>query len=107
MEFVRLHPLLDSDGVWRFDPKELEGMTPRPNHRPEGVRDRCAEEERSRARRGRVAAKVFRMFARGVSLPQIVVVMKQPPGLVRELYHEWSTSLNEGEWERRRMHEGL
>jgi hypothetical protein len=38
------------------------------------------------------------MFARGWALPQIVVATKEPPDRVRALYHEWSTSLEEREW---------
>jgi hypothetical protein len=48
-----------------------------------------------------LAAKVFRMFARSLTLPQIVVMTKQPPEVIRELYREWSKTLEEAEWERR------
>jgi hypothetical protein len=40
------------------------------------------------------------MFARNLSLPQIVVATKEPPEVIRELYREWSTTLFEAEWER-------
>ena len=31
------------------------------------------------------------------SLPEIVMATKQPPDVVRQLYCEWSTTLEEGE----------
>lgn len=50
---------------------------------------------------GELRRTCFRMFARGMTLPQIVVATKQPPDAIRELYREWSTSLDQGEWDRR------
>jgi hypothetical protein len=41
------------------------------------------------------------MFARRSTLPQIVALTNQPPDVIRELYREWSTTLEEGEWNRR------
>jgi len=41
------------------------------------------------------------MFARNKSLAEIVVALRQPPDVIRDLYREWSTSLDEAEWERR------
>jgi hypothetical protein len=97
LEWDRLHPEVDDRGVHRFDSAEVDALAPR-QRAPARVSD---PERRAEARRGRVAATVFRMFARHLTLPQIVVATKQPPEMIRELYREWSTGLDEGEWERR------
>jgi hypothetical protein len=97
MEFDRLHPQEDEHGVWRFDPAELEGM---PVRQPVAPRRGASVKARAQAREGRVAARVFRMFARHWTLPQIVVATGQPPHVVRRLFHEWSTSLEVAEWSR-------
>jgi hypothetical protein len=95
MEFEQLHPREDERGVWRFDPVELQGLTSRAVA-PE--RRRRSTKTLARAREGKLAARVFRMFARNWSLPQIVVATSQPPTVIRALYHEWSTSLHMAEW---------
>jgi hypothetical protein len=100
MEFVRLNPAPDERGVWRFDPAELDGIEPR--IQVAKIRARMSDEELARRREGQLAARVFRMFARGASLAQIVVTMKQPPERIRALYHEWMVSLDEAEWNRGR-----
>jgi hypothetical protein len=101
MEFTRLHPAPDAQGVWRFDPAELEGIEPKvPPKRAAATS--ASVRARVVAREGRTAARIFRMFARSMTLPQIVVVTKQPPVVVRELYRQWCSSLDEGEWERRK-----
>jgi hypothetical protein len=102
MEFDRLHPVADERGVWRFDPAEVARVSPRRSS-GHASRSRSARNEESRAlgRKGRVAANVFRMFARNLSLRHIVVVTKQSPDVIRALYREWSTTLDEGEWRRR------
>jgi len=102
MEFVQLHPVPDEHGVNRFDPAELEGLEPRRAKATVRPRRGLSEQERERARAGRLAAQVFRLFARDASLAHIVLTTKQPPERIRELYHEWNTSLFEGEWQRGR-----
>jgi hypothetical protein len=97
LEWDRLRPEVDDRGVHRFDPAEVEAIEPRPRA-PARAPD---PERRAQARKGRLAANAFRMFARHMTLPQIVVATKQPPEVIRELYREWSTGLDEGEWERR------
>lgn len=99
LEWDRLHPDVDDLGVHRFDPAEVDALGPVRRRAPPRVR---APEDRERARRGRLAAKVFRLFARGASLAQVVVATKEPPEVIRALYHEWSTSLEEVEWNRHR-----
>jgi hypothetical protein len=100
-EWELLHPEADSRGVWRFDPAEVDAIKrPPPDRRAPRASDADAVERRASARKGRVAVQVFRLFARNLSLPQIVVMTRQPPEVVRALYHDWVTGLVEGEWER-------
>jgi hypothetical protein len=89
LEGVRLHPTLDDEGVWRFDPAEFESFSVQKRER--------ARRFRSRKQPGDVAAQVFRMLERRCSLREIVVIARQPPELVRRLYLEWLTGLAEGE----------
>ncbi|MDB4989681.1 MAG: hypothetical protein JWN04_4859 [Myxococcaceae bacterium] len=100
-EWDQLHPQADSRGVWRFDPAEVDAIKNSTSSRKRSTRPSKADTvQRATARRGRVAAQVFRMFARNLSLPQIVVTTRQPPEVVRALYHEWMTGLHDGEWQR-------
>lgn len=46
---------------------------------------------------GSVASRVFAYFRRGQPLQVIVLECKVSPGYVRELWREWSTTLEEGE----------
>lgn len=91
LEFVKLRPMYDGHGVWRFDPAEVDalvlsakGKAPRQDPRRKQRRD------------GRVAAKVFSLFERGADLTRIVVALRLPPRTVRALYRDWQAGL-EGE----------
>lgn len=97
LENVQLHPAQDASGVYRFDPQEVAALQPLAQQPRNAVR----AERRATTIRGRMAARVFGMFARQSSLPEIVMATKQPPDVVRQLYREWSTTLEEGDWERR------
>lgn len=107
LEYDKLHPTFDEAGIWRFDPKEVDALDPRSVRvrAPRARQGAAADQARTLARRGRLAARVFRMFARHMTLPQIVVATKQPPEVIRELYRDWSIGLDEGEWERRQAAE--
>lgn len=101
-EWDELHPEMDSRGVLRFDPAEVDALKNASVRRPVArAKDTGSAERRARAREGRLAAQVFRLFARNQSLPQIVLTTRQPPDAIRRLYQEWSTSLEEAEWKRR------
>jgi hypothetical protein len=98
LEWDLLHPEVDDRGVHLFDPTEVDAVKePRRRAAP---RPHDAD-ARERSRRGRLAAKVFRMFARYLTLQQIVVTTREPPEVIRELYREWSVTLEEAEWARR------
>jgi hypothetical protein len=99
LEWDRLHPEVDDLGVHRFSREEVDALGPVRRRAPAATHP---PERREGARKGRLAAKVFRLFARNLGLPQIVVLTKQPPDVIRALYHEWSTSLEQAEWDRER-----
>ena len=101
MEWDKLHPVQDERGVWRFDDNEVKAIASEDGGRS-GKRIAMSSKRRRRDPRGRVAARVFIMFARRKSLREIVVATKQSPEAIRALYREWSTTLEEGEWQRRR-----
>jgi hypothetical protein len=101
LEWAGLNPELDGNGVWRFDPREVDRVAQQGIRKREPPMLHLDSAARARAKRGRLAARVFRMFARPLTLPQIVVATKQPPEVIRELFREWSTSLEEAEWARR------
>jgi hypothetical protein len=90
MEGQELHPVRTPRG-WLFDPAEVSALTAK---RPLGGRLGPTPE-------GRIAARVFRMFDMGCELRDIVKELELPPGVVRDLWHEWSTDLEEGEKSRR------
>lgn len=101
LEYDTLFPSQDSRGVHRFDPAEVDTVVaPTRPRRARTAPSQAEAQRRAVEKRGRVAARVFRMFARRMSLVQIVVATKAPPDVVRELYREWSTSLEQGEWHR-------
>jgi transcriptional regulator with XRE-family HTH domain len=101
LEGGELHPELGADGIWRFDPAELRSsVTATRSVRPSARPAVQVTSGTTAAERGRLAARVFRLFERQWTLPQIVLATKQPPDVVRALYHEWLTSLEEGEWRR-------
>jgi hypothetical protein len=101
MEFDSLVPVQDSRGRWCFDPAEVERV--RTTRSPR--QDASAPRAKAGARRavdpiGRRAARLFRLFERGRPLPEIVVATREPPAFVRRMFHEWSVSLEHGEWQR-------
>jgi len=49
---------------------------------------------------GRIAARVFYTFDHGRELREIVEELEVPPGVVRDLWHEWMIGLEDGEAER-------
>ena len=92
MEGTKLHPVREARG-WVFDPAEvaelkLTRVTPRPTA--------PAMSE------GKIAARVFYLFDHGRELREVVQEAEVPPNVVRELWHEWLTDLDEGEMERRK-----
>jgi hypothetical protein len=92
MEGTKLHPVREARG-WFFDPAEVAELK-LTRTAPSPAAPTMSE--------GRVAARVFYLFGHGRELREIVEELEVPPGIVRELWHEWMTDLQEGELERRK-----
>ena len=91
MEGGELHPVRDARG-WLFDPAEVAALKAK---RPIGGAGAPVSE-------GRIAARVFYLFDKGRELREIVEELEIPPGVVRDLWHEWLMDLDEGEENRRK-----
>ena len=91
MEGQQLHPVRTARG-WLFDPAEVAALKAK---RPLGGVPAAAPE-------GRVAARVFYLFDQGRELREIVEELEIAPAIVRDLWHEWLTDLQEGEMNRRK-----
>ena len=100
MEYRELHPEKGLRGTLFFRLSEVESLeSRRPSVRPARPTTRERSDRLELDRRGRIAARVFQMFANGWTLPRIVLATKQPPDVIRSLYHEWVTPLQEHEWQ--------
>jgi hypothetical protein len=91
MEGHELHPVRAAR-AWLFDPAEVTALKVK---RPLGGPSEPSGE-------GRIAARVFHLFDTGRELREIVEELELPPAVVRELWHEWLTDLDEGEMNRRK-----
>lgn len=92
MEGTKLHPVREARG-WVFDPAEVA----------EVKLTRMAPRQTAPAMSdGQIAARVFYLFDHGRELREVVQEAEVPPSMVRELWHEWLTDLDEGEMERRK-----
>ncbi len=72
--------------VWVFDPNEVTALMIARSPSPKTLGD--------------VAAYAFQLFEASKPLSEIVVQLRQPPQVIRELYSEWLKGLEEGEAER-------
>lgn len=86
LEGRSLHPVQSRDGVWWFDPEQVERLRASDTHRTrvQGARGKDP---------GRMAARVFEMLDAGCNIRQIVVRTRLEPHAVRELFREYSTPL--------------
>jgi transcriptional regulator with XRE-family HTH domain len=99
LEFAELHPVRGPNGALLFDPAEVDRIPKRHPRASALRRQRRGDAHRAVGRTsGRVAARVFQMFAKNWPLAQIVIATKQPPEAIRSLYHEWVTPLQVHEW---------
>jgi hypothetical protein len=92
IEGTKLHPVREARG-WIFDPAEVAALKAKrsgPISAPSPISE------------GRLAARVFYLFDHGRELREIVQELEVPPSVVRDLWHEWLTELQEGEVERRK-----
>ena len=92
MEGTKLHPARQAHG-WLFDPTEVAALK---------ATRTAASPAAPPMSEGRLAARVFYLFDHGRELREIVQELEVSPTVVRDLWHEWLTELQEGEVERRK-----
>ena len=66
-------------------------------------RHRVSGGGRGKRTEGEEASEVFKLFAQGKDLEEVVIEACVPPRRVRALYHEWIISLDQGERIRERQ----
>lgn len=82
LEGVELHPAIEK-GVHRFEPDEVHAYAKRRDQiQPLGE--------------GELAAAVFSQLQAGRQLTDIVLELRVPPRVVRELHREWKLDLETG-----------
>ena len=86
MEGHDLLPAREARG-WVFDPVEVAALKAK----------RMVASTGSPLSEGRLAVRVFYLFDDGSELREIVQELEVPPGVVRDLWHEWLVDLGEGE----------
>jgi len=101
----KLHPIRGADGVNRFDAKAVaEFATSLLNDNggkpPRKPRRNAAAAHEVKRTEGEIAAEVFERLEQRQSLAEIVIGVRVPPDLVRELHRQWQIGLIEGELER-------
>lgn len=109
-EGSRLHPRQGPGGVRLFDPAEVAALAAELANDAPGASasTRQAAPGARRARPepppertpGELAALVFERLEQRQTLAEIVVGLRVPPALVRELHREWLVGLTEGELQR-------
>jgi hypothetical protein len=75
-----LHPRRSPEGVYLFDPREVEEASARRPPPPERVE--CREP-------GELAAEAFKLFRDGVDVRDAVIALRRPPVEVEALYADW------------------
>jgi hypothetical protein len=88
LEGELLHPARGDDGVWYFDPREVEAARAQvePTRTVGPVREVAAPD---RTAEGELAARLFPMFAGGVSFDDAIAATRARPETVRALYWQW------------------
>ena len=103
----KLRPIRGADGVNRFDVKAVaelatsllndnDGKPPRKPRRNPAT----APAHEVKRTEGEIAAEVFERLEQRQSLAEIVIGVRVPPDVVRELHRQWQIGLIEGELER-------
>jgi hypothetical protein len=82
-----LHATIDERGVHRFRREEVTAYAIRRTNRKAATRDQRHDGH------AEIAAQVFELFRQGVELPDIVIMMKLSPSVIRELYSEYTLPL--------------
>jgi hypothetical protein len=102
----KLHPIRGADGVNRFDAKAVAELATsllndnggKPPRKPR--RNAAAPAHEVKRTEGEIAAEVFDRLEQRQSLAEIVIGVRVPPDVVRELHRQWQLGLIEGELER-------
>jgi hypothetical protein len=85
LEGTVLHPRTDEDGVRLFEAQEVERVALARSSKPMSKAATMSE--------GEVAAEAFKLFRQGYDLDEVVIRLKQPPRIVRQLFAEWTRPL--------------
>lgn len=75
-----LHPRRDDDGMYLFDPQEVQALRARRPAPPEPCE--CRDP-------GELAAEAFKLFRDGVDQRDVVIALKRPPQEIEQLYIAW------------------
>lgn len=102
----KLQPIRGADGVNRFDAKAVAELATsllndnggKPPRKP--LRNAAAPAHEVKRTEGEIAAEVFERLEQRQSLAEIVIGVRVPPDVVRELHRQWQIGLIEGELER-------
>jgi hypothetical protein len=102
----KLQPVRGADGVNRFDAMAVAELATallndnggKPPRKPR--RNAAAAAPEVKRTEGEIAAEVFDRLEQRQSLAEIVVGVRVPPDIVRELHRQWQIGLIEGELER-------
>ena len=78
-----LHPWQDADGVWRFDPAEVEALATK-------VRSGKADEPSQTMPPGKLAARACQLFREGKTIVDVVIALEQPFEAVQALYRAFA-----------------
>ena len=81
MEGKTLNPTKGPDGVYRFDPAEVDGLT------ADSAAPSPARLRRSDA--GELAAQAFVLFDNRLTPRQVVIELRQPPEVIEKLHRQW------------------
>ena len=102
----KLQPIRGADGVNRFDAKAVAELATsllndnggKPPRKPR--RNAAGPAHEVKRTEGEIAAEVFERLEQRQSLAEIVIGVRVPPDVVRELHRQWQIGLIEGELER-------
>lgn len=94
-----LHPERENGRVW-YAKKDVDAfvLTYKRKHAPKSAKKLSLRERRER---GVLASKVFKLLAGGADFRQCVIETAADPALVRELWHEYNTSFEKAEADKR------
>jgi hypothetical protein len=82
-EGKELHPRQDAEGVWRFDPAEVEALVAKV-HASQRTKAPAAE-----LTPGKLAARACELFRDGKTVVDVVIALEQPFEVVQSLYRAY------------------